>query len=133
MKRFGEARHRKSGLDITSLIDVVFILLVFFIIGSSFDVPAIPIDLPAATTGEVVDRRTVNVAIDAEGALYLDGRVLSIRTLPYRLGPIVAAEPSIVASLEADGSVPFSVVTEVLDALKRAGLRHVAVRHEVRR
>jgi biopolymer transport protein ExbD len=130
MKTFGAVRSRQSGLNMTSLIDVVFILLIFFMIGSRFEKPAISLTLPNATTGERVERQIITVSIDSEGNLYVEGKLIEPAALELFIAPLATADPELTASLECDGAVPFAKVTKILDSLKRAGILNVAVRHE---
>ena len=133
MKRFGTAHHRHTDMNITPLIDVVFILLVFFVVCSRFNGPSIPIELPIATSGERTEYQPVTITIDDSETVYLDGTAISAAALSTQLTSIVTEDPQVRAALEADGSVSFAVVTTVLDSLKQAGLRHVAIKHEVPR
>lgn len=130
MRTFGAVRRRKSELNVTSLIDVVFMLLIFFMIGSSFDKPAISVTLPTARSGERVERKTVEVVVDAAGTIFWEGNAVDADGLAAAIAPLAAADPELAASLSCDGEAPFKKAAEAMDAIKRAGVVHAAVRHE---
>ena len=130
MLSFGATRKRRSDLNVTSLIDVVFILLIFFMISSTFDKPAVVVDLPEASAGETVQRKGVSVSVDASGRIFLDGLETDRAGLVDAVAPLVAAGPDLPAALYCDGAAPFGVVAAIIDALKSAGAGHVAIRYE---
>lgn len=117
----------------TSLIDVVFILLIFFMIASRFEKPAIKVDLPNASSGETIDREVLAVTIDAESRVYLEGKPVDPAAFKARIAPRLAQNPELTAALYCDGEVPFQAVVEVMDRLKSAGVRHAAIRHDRQR
>jgi biopolymer transport protein ExbD len=129
MRRFaGPARERRD-INVTSLIVVIFMLVVFFMIGSRFEKPALGITLPEASSGEYTGDRPVAVSLDAAGRIYVDGEETAAgdlrEVLLRRRG-----RSEFRAALECDGAVPFQRVTGVIDILKSAGVYHVAIRHD---
>jgi biopolymer transport protein ExbD len=131
MKRFDTTGSRKPGLvNITSLIDVIFMLVVFFMIGASFEKPAITVSLPGASSGEPVQKQTLVITIDAGGAVYLDGKAIETAALLSGLTQYRGGDAGV--SLECDGSLSFQKVIEVMDIVKQAGVRNVSIRHDNR-
>ena len=130
MKSFGSSRRKRTELNIISLIDVVFILLVFFMISSSFEKPAIQLSLPSASSGNPTERQTVTVTIDAESHIYLDNTPVDLAELEASVEAALGGAPEMSASIVSDKGIPFGSVIEVLDILKQAGVKHVAIRHE---
>jgi biopolymer transport protein ExbD len=112
-----------TGINVTPLVDVVLVLLVVLMVTASYIVAhAIPMDLPAAATGED-SSATLAVAIQRTGALYLDGT-------PTTLAAIEAAArhaPAAKATIAADAATPHRDVVQVIDALRRGGLTHFAL------
>jgi biopolymer transport protein ExbD len=133
MKTFGPGVSRRTEINITSLIDVIFMLVIFFMIGSAFEKPALAVSLPTASSGEVVGRRTLTLSLDAGGLLYLDGERIGEEALKQRLTAFCQEEPDLRAALDCDGRLAFQRVTEILDILAAAGVRNVAIRHELPR
>lgn len=128
MKTFGPGPSRHTEINITSLIDVIFMLVIFFMIGSTFEKPALAVSLPRASSGEMMRRPMLTVSLDQEGVLYLEGERIQEETLKQRLQAYREEEPEV--ALDCDGRLAFQRVTEIMDLLTGAGVRHVAIRHE---
>jgi biopolymer transport protein ExbD len=130
MKRFAPRVSRQTEINITSLIDVTFMLVIFFMIGSTFEKPALAVSLPTASSGEVVRRQALIVSLDAGGALYLEGSRIEEEALRQRLSARSREDPDLRVALDCDRNLVFQRVTEVMDILSVAGVRNVAIRHE---
>jgi biopolymer transport protein ExbD len=130
MKTFGPGVSRRTEINITSLIDVIFMLVIFFMIGSTFEKPALAVSLPTASSGEVVRRQMLTVSLDAGGLLYLEGERIEEEILKQRLTAYSRDEPDLRIALDCDGGLAFQRVTEIMDILTAAGVRNVAIRHE---
>ncbi|MHB9292045.1 biopolymer transport protein ExbD [Hollandina sp. SP2] len=130
MKTFGSGLSRHTEIHVTSLIDVIFMLVIFFMIGSTFEKPALAVSLPAASSGEVTRRSMYTVSLDAEGLLYLEGERIEEDSLKQRLEAYSQDEPDFSVALDCDGRLAFQRVTEIMDVLTIAGVRNVAIRHE---
>jgi biopolymer transport protein ExbD len=133
MKTFGPGVSRRTEINITSLIDVIFMLVIFFMIGSTFEKPVLAVSLPAASSGEVVRRQMLTVSLDAGGLLYLEGERIGEEALKQRLTAYCREEPDTRIALDGDGRLAFQRVTEIIDILTAAGVRNVAIRHELPR
>ena len=126
--RFGSGARHKALIDITSLIDVVFLLLLFFVVTSTFlERPGLDLTLPAASPTEVARRDEVTVEIDADGATWLDGRRVEVAGLEGALESALAAGGTERVVLEADERVPHGRVVEAMDAARRAGATGLVV------
>ena len=115
-------RHKRALIGLTPLIDVVFILLVFFMLASSFlNWRAVDLKAPVrAATGATADGALL-VEIHAEG-LRLAGEVVTLDTLDNRLGARLAAEPGQSVLIAPATGVPLQRTVTVLDRLKSAGV-----------
>jgi biopolymer transport protein ExbD len=130
MKRFNGPKPGRRDINVTSLIDVIFMLVVFFMIGSRFEKPVLGISLPTAVSGEYTGEYPVTVSLDAEGRVYVEGEETGAGGLKAALAPRLGENPELRAALECDGATAFRQVTEILDILKSVGVRNVAIRHE---
>ena len=133
MKMFGTDVSRHTEINITSLIDVIFMLVVFFMIGSTFEKPALAVSLPTASSGEAVRQAMFTVSLAGAGALYLEGEPVEEAGLERRLRGESLANPELRLALDCDGRLAFQRVTEIMDILNRAGVRNVAIHHELPR
>ena len=126
-KRRRRASGRASVVELTPLIDVVFLLLIFFMVSTTFVHGALDIVLPSATAAEArVSPDAVEVRVSAAGAVAVDGRVLpdqAFDTVRRALGEQAAGRTAVV--VYADANAKHQAVTRVLDAAGRAGLRDV--------
>jgi biopolymer transport protein ExbD len=126
--RFGSGARRKALINITSLIDVVFLLLLFFVVTSTFlERPGLDLTLPAASPTEVARRDEVTVELDADGATWLDGQRVEVAALEGALQAALAAGATERVVLEADERVPHGRVVEAMDAARRAGATGLVV------
>lgn len=121
-------RRRLPSLNVTSLIDVLFLLLIFFMVSSTFvEHPAIELDLPEAGTAESSRIDSLTLSITADEALLLDGKsVASTDELEASLAAAVSDDPRLLLVLEADRRAGYGLVIEALDAARAAGVKRIS-------
>jgi len=124
---FGEHLPEKKALDLTPMIDVVFLLLIFFLITSIFSKPSLPLNLPEAETAQMTGEPDVSVAIKADGAIFLNGNVITVAELYPALRGIYGGKEKRGLSLVSDKGVPFGKVVQVMDQAKKAGADDISV------
>ncbi len=121
-------RKRSLVLNITSLIDVMFILVLFFMVSTTFlSQPAIKLELPEAKYAEVARQTPLVVYVDPDGQIYLNDEPIAISLLGEELKRKLGddAEKSVV--LKADSRVTHGAVIRVLDVLKSSGVKKLTV------
>jgi biopolymer transport protein ExbD len=133
MKTFKSGISRHTEINITSLIDVIFMLVIFFMIGSTFEKPALAVSLPSASSGGAVRGQSLTITLDAEGLLYLEGERIEEKTLGARLAAYSREDPELRIAMDCDGGLAFQRVVEIMDILKTSEVRNVAIRHELPR
>ncbi len=115
-----------AEFNLASLTDVVFLLLIFFMLTSSFVAPnAIKVLLPKAK-GQVISRQSHQLTIDAKYNFYLDNKQVDPSQLVQLLSglPTVDGEPPVVV-LRVDKSVPVEYLVQALDAGRQAGVKMI--------
>jgi len=132
--KLGERRDRAPDINITPLIDVVFLLLIFFMVSTTFSrLTELEIQLPEASEAEQEDKepRTLQLVIDAEGRYFInDNRLVNDRpeTLRRALEKELAAAgdevPPVVIS--ADARTPHQAVITAMDVAQQVGLRRLS-------
>jgi len=128
MRRQHGQNESEIGLNLTPLIDMVFILLVFFVVNSSFiKETGVEIERPQAKTSESQERGNILVAVTANGEIWLEKQVIDIRTLRTHLTRLHADSPKSSAVVLADTAAAAGVVMEVVDQARLAGIEKVAV------
>jgi biopolymer transport protein ExbD len=127
---FTVKKSDNAGINITSLIDVIFLLVVFFMVSSTFDKPAFLVSLPQAASSDPVERRGISVAVDATGNAWFEGKRIEGIALTQKLRELAGENKDIAVSLDCDGKADFQSIALVMDAVKSAGISRLAMRHE---
>ena len=116
------SKHR-ADLDLTPFMDVIFILLIFFIIASAFAVRGLDIDLPSAQSSQALSGRVVEVRLEENGSYLCDGVPVEREFLRYKLQEIVRGfkkEPGQLV-LKADPKAPVDALIFVVDEVRMLG------------
>jgi biopolymer transport protein ExbD len=122
---FGRRLQPKVAVDLTPLIDVVFQLVIFFMITSVFKVaPGIPLALPESGTAQSTSITDLRVAVVNADEIYVGETRTTIEGLSQILAQAVANSGGSVpgATVEGDADMPYSLAIAVLDALREAGV-----------
>lgn len=114
---FNSPQHkRKPAINVTPLIDVLFLLLIFFMVSSTFrEDLAIDITLPAAESAVNQDVTAKEIAVDRAGALYFEGQSVSEQELRQAIGAVLEDDPRATLVLRADDRADFGRVLRVID------------------
>jgi biopolymer transport protein ExbD len=129
MKVFLEPDDLDVRIEIIPLIDVIFCILVFFILGAvNFTrLSGLNVDLPQAETAQTQFSDTLPVEIDALGQIKVDNTPLTEAQLSQLLGNYVRQKPQGVVVLQADKLVSYGQVSRLIDALQKVGGSRVAL------
>ena len=123
----GRARIR-SHLDIAPLIDIVFLLLVFFMLTSTFMVPeAIELELPESSSATVTDITPIIVSLDQTGQLALNGERIELEQLRGAIEPLLKADADAAITLKSDAHTQVQQLLGVMDEIRAAGGTDVAL------
>lgn len=125
---FRTRRRKASELNIAPLIDVVFLLLVFFLLTSTFALRSLNLELPSDEEAKRKDVRFVKAAvveISRNGVISLDGEVTTIRELPSQVTEALrGAEPQGVV-VRAEDRVGVQLLVTVVDQIRAAGIDRI--------
>lgn len=130
--RFRERATEAAGIDLTPLIDVVFLLLIFFMVTTTFNrQSALKVDLPeaAAEPTEIPDS-TLELVIDSRGRYFVNGRPLvntrrDTLVAAYRKARPEGSDPGLI--IRADGRSPHQSVVTAMDAAAEVGLTRLSI------
>jgi biopolymer transport protein ExbD len=119
-------------VNLTPLIDVVFLLLIFFMVSTTFDHQSrIQIELPEATAeASKPDEESLEIIIDAQGRYFIgDQQVVNtkLKTLKGAIRKAVGNREGIPVTIRADASTPHQAVIRALDATAQLGLIHISL------
>jgi biopolymer transport protein ExbD len=116
------------GVNLTPLIDVVFILLIFFVVTSSFvKESGIDVQRPKAHTAVRKERGNIIISINKEGEIWLDKRRVDRRMLRAHIERLHAENPEGSIVIVADKNSLTGLVVDVLDQARLAGVPNVAI------
>ena len=121
----------ESEVNITPLIDIVFIMLIFFIVTATFVKEAgIDVNKPDAPTAEVKKKANILIAIDANNNIWLDRRKIDIRSVIPNIKRLRAENPQGSVVIQADEESKNKMLVEVMDAARQAGVINIALAAE---
>lgn len=131
---FGSTRRPDPTLDVTPMIDVVFQLLLFFMLTTTFvSTTGLDVDLPRASSEVLIsDNEDLEIWMK-EGSVYVDEQPMTTEALTELLARRGKAAPKTTVVIKADQSVPHGRVVAVMDLARRHGLSRLAIATEVDR
>ncbi|HEY1769131.1 MAG TPA: biopolymer transporter ExbD [Chthoniobacterales bacterium] len=126
--KFAVRRRRAPAIIIVSLVDILTILLIFFVVSTTFkrDQPQVQINLPSSKTSvsKPAELEHAIVTVDAEDNLKLDGHAIAVDQLQTAVTNL-SAERRASLVLKADTKASFGIIIKVMDALKLAGVKNL--------
>lgn len=126
--QFLEKKRRKVIINITSLIDVLFLLLIFFMISSTFvEQPGMKLELPETKSATTEKIKELILEINSDGGMILNQQTVMIENLEENFKKLMPSleEKSLV--LKADKNVPHGTVVKVMDLAKLSGLEKLII------
>ncbi|MGB5538770.1 MAG: biopolymer transporter ExbD [Gammaproteobacteria bacterium] len=122
----------EPDVNLTPLIDVVFLLLIFFMVSTTFEQQSrIQIELPEATADATAqDDDTLEILVDAQGRYFIgDQQVINseLKTLKTAIRKAAGNRGELPVTIRADANTPHQAVIRVLDATSQLGLTHISL------
>ncbi len=126
--RYRERRSNEPGVDISPLIDMVFILLIFFMVSTTFvkDMK-VDIDRPQASSASTASTKAVRLYIDKSGDTFLAGEPIRVWVIQSRLRDMLKTSTNKSVLVVTDDIVPSGRLVEVVDQARLAGASDVGV------
>jgi len=123
----GRARIH-SHLDIAPLIDIVFLLLVFFMLTSTFMVPeAVELELPESKSANVTEVTPIIISLNQTGKLALNGESIKLEQLQQAIKPLIAQNVEAAITLKSDARTEVQLLLKVMDEIRAAGGTNVGL------
>lgn len=118
-----------ANLDMTPLVDIVFLLVVFFMLSTTFIVlPGIKIDLPEASSETVrLEKEEIVLSVEKGGEIYFNKERVDESTVLQRLHDAAIKRPTTPVMIKGDREVDFGKVVTLLEKIHQAGLEQVAI------
>lgn len=124
--KFAPKAIADTSPNIAPLLDVVLLLLIFFMVTTSFAAHQIPLDLPDAEASSVQASEAIVITIDSKGTYAIEDQVLSQTELAERLQSFTTADMPL--EIRADAATPHGDVVRVLDLANQYGLTQIGIR-----
>jgi biopolymer transport protein ExbD len=127
--RIPRKQPEKARIEIIPMIDVIFFLLVFFMISTlSMTINrGLPVNLPAAATSQKDVSENVNLTVMQDGSMFLNKQPITLQDIGQRVKAAMATDPQLTVVINADGQVLHSTVVDILDELRLAGVSGLAI------
>ena len=118
----------RSDINVTPLVDVMLVLLVIFMVVTPLLQHQLPVELPSTRTSqEANDNGQVHLAAAADGSLRLDGEPVASEALGPALQALFATRTERTIFLEADRSLSYAAVVDLMDACRAAGVERIGI------
>lgn len=124
-----ETRHRRfmAEINVIPLVDVVLVLLVIFMVTAPMLYRGIDINLPKSATNTIKPETRAVLSIERDRRLFLDKDQVSPMQLERKLRALKDQSSEVSVYLRADQDVPYGIVVEVMDSVKKAGIEKLGM------
>lgn len=128
MARRNRGSEDDAQIDLTPMLDMAFILLIFFIVTTSFVKEAgIDVNRPSAKTAERKERGNILIAIRPSGEIWIDKKVVDLRAVRATVERLHAENPEGSVVIIADKTSQTGVLVETMDQVRLAGVYNVSI------
>tara|TARA_Y100001956_G_scaffold78277_1_gene89799 strand:- start:2672 stop:3076 length:405 start_codon:yes stop_codon:yes gene_type:complete len=126
-------KHDEAQVDLTPMLDIVFIMLIFFIVTSSFvRESGIEVNRPQATQSVSQKDAGIFIAITDNNEIFIDKRIVDVERVQASIELLLLDKPDSALVIQADERAYNGVVVKVMDAAKSAGVEKIALATEKR-
>lgn len=117
-----------SAIDVTPMLDVVFIMLIFFIVTATFVKEAgIEVNRSAAETAVTQNKAHILVAIDSKNAIWVDKREIDLRAVKPNIRRLISLNPQGTVLVQPDKASYTDTLISVMDEIRAAGVTNIAI------
>ncbi len=132
MRRRQDRRKSESEVNLTPMLDVVFIMLIFFIVTASFvKESGIEISRPGASTAVKKERGNILIAISANDQIWMNRRQVDPRALRANIERAHAENPQGAVVIQADKEAKMGLLVQVMDAARSAGVKEISLAADI--
>ena len=127
-KQHVSAELEDSTIDMTPMLDIVFIMLIFFIVTTSFvKESGVTVSRPSAQTAEEDKKGNIMVAIKPNGDIWIDKRAIDVRSVRANIERLKAESPESGVVIQADTDSRTGVLVQVMDQVRLAGVSNISI------
>ena len=128
MRKHYGYEENDDDINMTPMLDIVFIMLIFFIVTASFvKESGIDIQRPSAVTSESKEQASIVVAITELGEIWIDKRSVDVRSVRANIERLRAENPQGSVVIQADKNSTNGLLVQVMDAARQAGVENVSI------
>ena len=118
----------EGGIDLSPMIDCVFILLIFFIVTTTFvEETGVEVDKPQAASSVQLEKTSILIALTAKGEVVYAGREITLSAVTQEVKRMLQGGEELPVIVQADSSAPSGMLVRVVDAAKLGGAVKVSV------
>ena len=128
MRRKNRRQQDESGLDLTPMMDIVFIMLIFFIVTTSFvKETGIEVNMPNADTAERDEKGNILVAISQNNEIWIDKRRVDLKAVRANIERLKIEYPEGSVIIQADKEARSGLLVETMDQIRLAGVQNISI------
>ena len=127
-------KRRKAGLSLAPMLDMIFILLIFFVVSTTFSkLPGIQINRPDASFSDKLPPNNLMVGITKTGDIFINNKQYTQKTLTEKLQLKVNSNPNLTVLIIADENSILKHSITIMDLCKHVGIKNIALAEEIKR
>ena len=128
MRRRNRRKPEEQGLDLTPMMDIVFIMLIFFIVTTSFvKETGVDINRPNAETAERDEKGNILVAITQNNEIWIDKRRIDLKAVTANIERLKIEYPEGSVIIQADKEARSGLLVETMDQIRLAGVQNISI------
>ena len=132
MRRYSSSQNEEEEVNLTPMLDVVFIMLIFFIVTASFvKESGTDVERPNAVTAVPKARGNILVAITRTGEVWIDRRQVDVRSVRVHIERLYAENPQGAVVIQADRDSKNALLVQVMDAAQQAGVKTISIAADI--
>ena len=133
MMRFHRRKVENPHIEITPVIDIVFILLVFFMLSSAFLKPVIKMTLPVAVIHDQPEKENIVINITKDEKIYLNQKRITFDNLQGAVEDLIRKNPNAGVVFSGDEDIEYGIFVKTMDIAKLAGAKTISLEHELKK
>ena len=128
VRQYLREKSKTSDINMAPLIDMVFLLLIFFMVTTSFvKETGIEVNRPTASTAQLKEKGNILIGVDAKGRVFLERKQIDIRSVRAHIERCLAENPESSIVIVADKASQTGVVIQVMDQCRLAGAKNISI------
>lgn len=127
-KHYSGVSDEDSAIDMTPMLDIVFIMLIFFIVTTSFvKESGVTVSRPSAETAAEDKKGNIMVALKPNGEIWIDKRAVDVRSVRANVEKLRAESPESGVVIQADTDSKTGLLVQVMDQIRLAGISNISI------